>query len=47
LRVELPVSHHELLTPAELDARVRQWLDEMPGEVHIVRIGGEQDAHAA
>lgn len=47
LRIELPVSCHELLTPAELGARVRQWLDELPGEVHIVRIGGEQDIHTA
>ncbi len=45
LRIELPVSCHELLTPAELDARVRQWLDELPGAVHIVRIGGEGETH--
>ncbi len=44
LSVELPIAHHELLTPSELDARVRQWLDELPGEVHIVRIAGERDA---
>ena len=44
LRVELPVSNHELLTPAELDARVRQWLDELPGDIHILSVGDARTA---
>lgn len=43
LRINLPVSRHELLTPAELDARVRQWLDELPHEAHIVEVSDEQE----
>jgi hypothetical protein len=41
LRINLPLSRRELLTPAELDARVRQWLDELPHEAHIVEVSDE------
>ncbi len=38
VRVALPVENHELLTPEELNARLTQWLDELPSRIAVVEV---------
>lgn len=45
LRVSIPASGYGLMTRDELGARLKQWLDDLPGYPALVDVGGGTDGH--